>query len=656
MHAMNVVLFVCFQFLYSTHLISAETPRSPQRVPSIRAAYFHLTDPERGEEQLKLLQQHGFNTALVADGSYQLKEELWRAWGHLAEKYDVQLFAVLNFAVPREFREVQGRYRPYVNRKGVVYQKTPCPLDEDYWNAIVRERLEQFVWLSIISPIAGVMFDSEMYGSDISLYNDLCYCDTCWQAFTRSLTSEAENHRDADFLPKAERFDYLEKHDLLRQYTLFQWKRVRSLFSRIEQQVHRIRPHLRLGIIMYAHTWFYHALVQGLGTAESPILVFSESSYVRGYTPYVDREREQATGSQNIAHYVPGLWLHRFFPRDLPAQLTNLAIHTDGYWIYTADSLWSDTSKSGRKVLHGRHEDYWAGLQEANDILLRLERDPDSSHNTIPSIPASSFYDRSHNRLFMTTALKELLAQFAGKLPVLPESITYREETLFHCLTQTEDESTVRITHVPFAKEPNPGIERLSGNATDPIRYTLFGGDGQVLQEGRVEHDQGSTMVTIPTGVSGHISLMTAAGVNAARVALEGLACVVEASSTFPLTTINTAQDYRVYVNPEQQWLKLRAFCGTEHEFAALTVTSPDGAVRQRLEVVGAAYGFAELQAPLSPASPPEAVEDVLQDERNFRTLTVAPVPSQPYSDVRFYLYDAEFPYLWPIGGRTTTD
>jgi hypothetical protein len=77
--------------------------------------------------------------------------------------------------------------------------------------------------------------------------------------------------------------------------------------------------------------------------------------------------------------------------------------------------------------------------------------------------------------------------------------------------------------------------------------------------------------------------------------------------------------------------LKLRAYC-SEHESASLTIRSPDNRVNRQTDIVE----FTEIRIPVN----------TVQDGQNFWTITTASAPSKPFTEMRFYLYDEEFPYL----------
>jgi len=636
----------------------------PPLSSKIRAAYWNIPVIEREfEEQFRLLQEHGVNTALVADGQYHLRVNLWRELGRIAGRHALQLFPVLRFAVPPELK---GNYLPYTNRYGTIYPATPCPLDGNYWNAVIGQRFEQIAALSKVTSIAGILFDTEMYGSDISVYADPCFCDACWQKFVQA-------YQNMDDLPKEQRFAYLRQHRLLQSYSDFQDQQLQAILSQFEQQVHAINARLVLGFLGYRPNWFYTGVIRGLGTISNPVMVFSESSYVRGYTPYVTEEKRTiaavAGAAPPITQYIPGVWLARFFPEELPSQLVTLARDTDGYWIYTADSLWTTDQQTGEDALHGSNEAYWRALKQTNEELQRLfpQNSPllggvrggfENQSIIAPVSQYASFYDVVHNRLMTQPSLKQFLRTIFGvsarrspEFSKLQESTShqalsemiYRGEILFHCLKEPvlspvlslskglpKDEvqgnqvegttGTITITHLPV------------GKYEDYTAYKLFDENGMVFQKGFVDRHTCSTTIRLPARISGVVSLLIDSGSDAARVSFTGLPFVIEASNTFPLTIRTPGQMYTFFVKPEADRIKLRAYC-SKATAAALTVRSPDNKIHQEVGLVG----FTEIALPLG--------NDV-QDGQNLWTMTIDAVPSKPYEEVQCYLSDEEFPYL----------
>jgi len=636
----NILLIICLQLLCAVIPPAYGEEMETASALKIRAAYWNIKPIDQAEEQFRLLKQHGLNTAIVSDGKYRLQENLWRGWGKIAGKHDIQLFAVLNFAVPGELKPLQEKYTPYVNRHGTVRHATPCPLDASYWHAVIGQRLEQLAQLSKTTQIAGVLFDTEMYGSDFSIYGtDPCFCDSCWKEFV-----QAAERQDAHNLPGEQRFDYLIQYQLFQRYSTFQSKRVQDILSRIERQVHSINPHLLLGFLGYRNNWFYAGLIRGLGTTSRPVMVFSESTYVRGYTAYADKEKraiEKAAegrspenkkqkvkgesrveeNTSSIARYVPGLWLGRFFPEELSSQLYTLARHTDGYWIYTADSLWTAEPKPRGYALHGSNEECWIALKRTNDELQHFSKAPGSFQSSIPLVPhLSSFHDTSQNRLVTNPLLKQFIHQIKLRETAVQNvsEITYRDKTLFHFFNKKG--GTIKIAYIPIGKYKGY------------TRYRLFDRDGLLLREGIVDHPYRPVTITLPANISGLVSLLTDAGANATQVSFSGLPFIVEASSTFPLTTINPEHIYAFYVKPEKKKVKLRAYCSKD-ESAYITIQSPDDTTYQKINIIE----FTEMYIPIG---------NNFRNNRNFWAIAVNSASSKSYGEVRFYFYDEEFPYL----------
>ncbi len=658
---------LCLSVVCLPGVLLAETLEY-QPVPLLRAAYLHLAPAEKSAERIRLLHEHGFNTALVADGHFSIHEERWRAWREQAAEHDLQVFAVLHFAVPQEFKPLYEHFRPYANRYGTTYPNTPCPLDAEYWNTIIGARFQQFARLANSTPLAGLVFDSEMYGSDISIYGDPCFCDLCWQTFMQIDGWEQES------LPADQRLHFLAQMGLWEKYVEFQRQQVQTILARIEQQVHTINPQLFFGFLGYRVNWFYDGLIQGLGTVDRPVLVFSESTYVRGFTTAVaveirgveaaagsgvsfnmaaesvpdmltrrvDRRGLATTGDKDaralkrIARYIPGFWLARFFPDDVSAQLYHLTTHTDGYWLYTADSLWRETGKARRYVsLHDEPHVYWDSLKTANRELLRIADDPEGDKIDLPPIPLSSFYDVRQRRLLKPSSLPRFLQKRAPLDEQEHDSglprITYRRRTLFHCLNPAG--GTIRLTSVPLERDADPDFFKTFGGSIDPTDYMLFDAQGNILREGTLTPQAKTVSFIVSAQETGMISLLTSTTINGTQVSFEGLQCVVEASGTFPLATWNTARSYQFFAAPDKQQIKMRAYCSSR-DSAMLAIQSSDGNIQSTTEI----DYFTEIRVPLS--SNPEG---------QIQTITSSPSSSKPFGDLRFYFYDEEFPYLRPL-------
>ncbi len=591
----------------------------------IRAAYVGIGVLEQRPDVLTRLQQHDFTLALVADGSFRLQEPRWQDIEVAAGEAGLPVMAVVHFAVPQELRTQPDSYRPYVNRSGVVYAKTPCPTDAAYWQSVIGDL---FIALSEIARenIVGAAFDAEMYGSDINWYSDLCYCDECWHRFHASKPSSFPV--DMPETAAKSRFSYLMRHNLLQAFTTFQWNQVRGIVSAIEQQVHQIRPDFRLGFLCYQHNWFFTALVHGLGTEENPVLVFSESSYVRGYTPYVDVERDHVMGDRQIAEYIPGIWLERFAPDTLPAQLVDAALNTDGYWLYTSGKFWLDSPETETWRLNGSQDAYWSAMYDANIELRRLENLPVVLHRRIPPVKSSSFYNRSRRQLVTTTELRTHLSA-ALQMPALSNSVvTYRGQALFHCLDSGA--GSFAVTHVSLGKDTDPELFKRHSEPQAPVSYRIFGEQGFIIGSGMVTPAESPQTIALSADTPGLVSMLLSSETNGIQVSFFGLACVAEASSTYPLATLSSPETYRVYVPPTTERLNLRV-AAPRQESALVTLHPPFPHVAQQISP----QWFTELHA----------VNSTSSASSNWR-IQVEPSAAAPFGDVRFHLYDVEFPYV----------
>jgi hypothetical protein len=89
-----------------------------------------------------------------------------------------------------------------------------------------------------------------------------------------------------------------------------------------------------------------------------------------------------------------------------------------------------------------------------------------------------------------------------------------------------------------------------------------------------------------------------------------------------------------MYVAPEKTHLKLRAYCSSVEESALIIVQSPDKEKNKQTEIVE----YIEIKIPIHRNTP------------DFRGIAVAPAPSKRFEDIKFNLYDEEFPYLITTG------
>ena len=613
----------------------------------ILAAYWGIKPAEQAEEHLKRLKANGFNTALVKDGNYEIRSNLWQTWAEMARKYEIQLVPVLNFAGVREIEQLKGQYRPYIDRNGKVFETTPCPVDATYWEIAIGQRFLRLARLASSAPVAGLIFDTEMYGSGQYLYRDLCFCDDCWAHFC-----QMQSHLCTS-VPKEQRFAYLVERQLVKRYEEVQKQRLQDVLVQLRSQIHAVNPGIYLGFLAYRSNWFYAALIRGLGTTEQPVNVFTESSYISGYTPYIKEEQTAVHGAseRQAARYVPGLWLGRFFPEELPSQLYVMAINTDGYWLFTTDSLWDNTPKQGHYAVHGPIEPYWNAFRRVNREIRTWAADPKTYSPDIPPLHPSSFYHASSQKLTTPSSLREIMLTIfdtSSENSSKTSTMIYRGKTLFHGFNT--DGGTIKIQHVPI------------GNYLNDTHYMLFNSQGEMMQEGRLNRENPSASLSLSTADAQVVSLLTDSGANATRVIFTDMPYLIEASATFPCATINSPYTCSSVYFPEgnETPITIRARCSGQ-ETALLRVQSDDARIERQLEI----HDFTEMRISdsMNISAPDQLTLQFGSEEIEGRVhssrargnaeparpawkISIVPIPLKPFEDVTVYLYNYPFPYF----------
>jgi hypothetical protein len=127
-----------------------------------------------------------------------------------------------------------------------------------------------------------------------------------------------------------------------------------------------------------------------------------------------------------------------------------------------------------------------------------------------------------------------------------------------------------------------------------------------------------------------------------------GLPSVLEASTTFPMATNSTIRSYKLYVTPEQPTITVRGYC-SNGEAASLSFSSPQNQEVQRVTV----ESFTDIRFSVPQTQSmhyldhgiPQA-ESASLDQKHLWEVTVEPAEGTIFDDVKFHLYNHEFPYL----------
>ena len=235
-----------------------------------------------------------------------------------------------------------GAYQSGRDVEGYDRGEFPCHFDPGYWELTLGYQIEEFGRLAAELAIAGFALEmGDGYsGSNISAASDTCMCDDCWVSFL-----DARGVGDADArgleIDGWNRYHWLNDRALLDAYATEQQERfaalVREYLLKAREHSSALVPVLALPETSghYDESWYYRAWIDGLGTAERPVIVCSQQSYAAPFSPTmaIDPGRRFAEHGLHLL-FVPGLATIWHTPEQLARRTADNLRHTPGTWYY----------------------------------------------------------------------------------------------------------------------------------------------------------------------------------------------------------------------------------------------------------------------------------------------------------------------------------
>lgn len=308
----------------------------------IRKEKFRATLGLANLDQIKHVKKYGLNA--VCD--YVTTYDLEKVKQHSMEAKRLGLHYYVAFVNFHRWREVPradrdswlGDYRKMVNSAGEVYGKTPDPFSEEYWRGhFLPWALKIAAIKNAGYPIDGFLVDFEMYDADFTIYHSRCFCRPCFEYFIKHEKIEL----NIDELKPAEYATWLGKTGNKKQYYQLQQEKMLRIVSNIRKEIHSVCPTLQFGFYPHEDTWFFDALIDGLGTKEVPVIAMSEYTYgfnttrnSSTYSKYFRKFMER----DNVL-FVSGLWFNLQPATQMAANAYDLARQTDGCWFYPFEIL-----------------------------------------------------------------------------------------------------------------------------------------------------------------------------------------------------------------------------------------------------------------------------------------------------------------------------
>ena len=325
----------------------------------IRAGYMQNWNTD----VLNNMSQSRMNLAMVKFGHMRQpigKHKGLAKWAWACQEAGVQFMPVFNLWGDDEKNWIHSKYHLYYSGKEL--RQTPCPLEIAVYRETVHNRMLELARLSLSVPIAGAIIDLEMYGGDISLYPDYCLCDYCFERFIAGRTVDKP-------LPLDRREDYLVKSKQLEDYRAFAGHYIEQLAQQTKEQVRSIAPNFVIGaLLLDSRSTYVKSMAKGLGDKYLPVYVFSEQTYLGGYSDYIKTVQKRFSDEDIHAELVVGIWQNKFPLENLAEQYYHCAKNSAGYWTYTMESL----SNKFKKSLPFDKAAYWRAIGVANGELSKL--------------------------------------------------------------------------------------------------------------------------------------------------------------------------------------------------------------------------------------------------------------------------------------------
>jgi len=534
----------------------------------IRAGYMSVANLGEGQARMKAV---GMNLLMPKFGGLQYPPteanvQQLRAWGDSARTNGLHLMPVFNFRGGETEKILSDRREVTVG--GETMKRTPCPLDESFWERYILGRA---VWLAEHARelgLDGCVIDPEMYGADHTGFSGACYCADCLREFGAAIGKSVPD------MPAADRAKWLKDNGLEQRFAQHFLDRITGFSQRIERECHAKDSDFLLGVLLLDYPLLAHkGMAMGLGTETHPVLGFSESTYSPGYTDYVNKQQQTFAAMPAHVLFVPGLWQQQFPAENLAEQYYACAAHSAGYWIYTFESLLEDVSKLPGYQLREPHERYWDAMKLANTELDKLAASGGkyvSSLTVRPFEPPLEVLNVGDLKIEALVPAPDPQPLSLG--PVTTSRLRYRNPLFI--LGKAGEPVALRVTNLQLA------------NYLPRTQWALVGPDGKQLEEGVIKLRESAEVAFTPERDGVYVLLAISGQNSHSLLVTSGQRHAFMAAKDHPL--IINGIFGRMYFYVPKGVAQFSIFAKAEGQAAGrggkLTVTGPDGQPAAHLE------------------------------------------------------------------------
>jgi hypothetical protein len=581
------------------------------RRETIRGGYLSAADLGEGLARMKAV---GMNLVMPKFGGLQAPPtednlKSLRAWGEGAKANGLHLLPVFNFR-GGETEKILSERRE-VTSGGVTMPRTPCPLDESFWERYILGRAVYLAKHATELGLDGCILDPEMYGADHTVFAGVCYCADCLREFG------AASGQPTPDLPAAERGKWLKDQGLDKRFEQHFVTRITGFCQRLERECHASNPDFLLGVLLLDYPLLAHrAMALGLGTETHPVLCFSESTYSPGYTRYVDEQQKAFAAMPAQVLFVPGLWQQQFPTENLAEQYYTCATHAAGYWVYTFESLLEDCRKHPGYMLREPAERYWEALKLAN---AELDAFAASAGTRVSALKVRPFEPPleilNTGDLKIATLIPAPDSQPTSPGPLSTPRLRYRNPLFI--LGKAGEPVVVKVTNLQLA------------NYLPRTQWAVVGPDGKQLMEGVVKLRESAEIAFTPERDGVYVVLATSGQNSHTLVVTSGQRGAFMAAKEHPFVVNGVFG--RMYVYVPAGVAQFSVFAKAEGQAAGrggkLTVSGPDG--KSAASLAGDLGTVSEMTVQVPPESQGGiwclAIEDVTNDLRLYVSPNLPP-------------------------------
>jgi hypothetical protein len=311
-------------------------------------------------------------------------------------------------------------YRRYREPGGRLHERTCCPLDQEY----VERHVGRWAIKAAERGADGMVFDTEMYESDVTTYSGACVCDDCFATYLKQYARNWESIHN-EVLPE-KRGVWLNEQNASEHYSRYQAKRIEDQFDALRARCQAIKPGFLFGYAPFLDS--FPGLTRGLGTSSHPCLIFSEQEYTSGSNPQSLANIQRVRRDGLPALYLGGHWFLTQTPDVMADNILIASLYGDGWWGWFGAAVMNNVGlddPDAFKAPYGRFNgttaaDYLDRLAKAHAQLDDLLAGPQKvwpKPRAVPEPPATDVARRA-GKISIDGQLDEKAWQSVAQIPL----------------------------------------------------------------------------------------------------------------------------------------------------------------------------------------------------------------------------------------------